>query len=221
VGAEPRTVLSTTATVSGRWSTPPRAAATDRSASERIPHVIGGDVRKHLGVLGALGGVVAGSEERFETWYRAERPRVLAALTIVTGDRDLAMEATDEAFARAYERWRRVSAMTNPTGWLYRVALNQVRRLARRRAFESRLRFRLASPPPDAMVSSDVDLWAAIGALPNRQRHALVLRYVADLPEVEVSRIMGITRGAVSSAASKARSNLEQGLGPVQVEEPR
>jgi RNA polymerase sigma-70 factor (ECF subfamily) len=155
-------------------------------------------------------------------WYRANRPRVLAALTMVTGDRELAVEATDEAFARAFERWRRVSAMTNPTGWTYRVALNRVRRLARRRAFESRLGARHASPPADAPISADVDLWAAIRALPARQRQALVLRYVADLPEVEVARIMRITRGAVSSAVSKARSNLEQRIGgPVQVEEPR
>jgi RNA polymerase sigma-70 factor (ECF subfamily) len=155
-------------------------------------------------------------------WYRANRPRVLAALTMVTGDRELAVEATDEAFARAFERWRRVSAMTNPTGWTYRVALNRVGRLARRRAFESRLGARHASPPADAPISADVDLWAAIRALPARQRQALVLRYVADLPEVEVARIMRITRGAVSSAVSKARSNLEQRIGgPVQVEEPR
>lgn len=64
----------------------------------------------------------------FEQWYRTEHPRLLASLTLVSGDPDLAGEAVDEALARALERWERVRAMDSPGGWVYTVALHQLRR---------------------------------------------------------------------------------------------
>src|SRR5687767_12579604 len=82
--------------------------------------------------------VVDGAVAGFETWYVSEHPRVLAALTWVAGDPDVAADATDEAFARAYADWRRVERMASPGGWVYRVALNVVRRRMRRAAFEQR-----------------------------------------------------------------------------------
>lgn len=76
---------------------------------------------------------------QFDTWYREEYPRVLAALTVVIGNGDVAADATAEAFVRAYERWDRVSRMLSPGGWLYRVALNVARRRARRLSLEREL----------------------------------------------------------------------------------
>ena len=82
----------------------------------------------------------------FETWYRAEHPRVLAALSVVARDPDLAQEVAAEAFARALQRWERVGEMDSPGGWTYRVALNVLRRRARRAALERRLLSRVAPP---------------------------------------------------------------------------
>ena len=45
---------------------------------------------------------------------------------------------------------------------------------------------------------------AAIRALPDRQREALVLRFYLDLSEEETARAMKISRGAVKSATSRA-----------------
>lgn len=63
-------------------------------------------------------------QQRFVDWYRLEHGRLLATLVAVTGEPDVALDATDEAFVRAYERWRLVGAMESPAGWTYRVALN-------------------------------------------------------------------------------------------------
>src|SRR5262245_47817259 len=75
----------------------------------------------------------------FEQWYRAEHPRLLAALVVACGDEHLAQDVTAEAFARALAAWRRVSVMDEPSGWTYRVAINVLRRRARRAATEARL----------------------------------------------------------------------------------
>ena len=55
----------------------------------------------------------------FGAWYRAEASRMTASLGVALGDRDLAEEVTAEAFARAWARWDRVSAMASPNGWVY------------------------------------------------------------------------------------------------------
>ena len=45
---------------------------------------------------------------------------------------------------------------------------------------------------------------AALRRLPERQREALVLRYYLDLSEAEIAATMGISRGTVKSATSRA-----------------
>ncbi|MGH9122315.1 MAG: hypothetical protein ACRDYC_10290, partial [Acidimicrobiales bacterium] len=47
----------------------------------------------------------------FVSWYRLEGTRLVNVLTLALAEPDLAKEAADEAFARAYERWPRVSSM--------------------------------------------------------------------------------------------------------------
>jgi RNA polymerase sigma factor (sigma-70 family) len=140
----------------------------------------------------------------FEAWYLREHPKVMAALTWVAGDPHVAADATDEAFARAYANWRRVGQMVSPGGWVYRVALNVVRRRMRRAALEQRL----LEPPLDIAHVVDREIWAAVHQLPERQRVAVVLRYLLDLPEKEVAAAMGISRGTVASALGAARQRL-------------
>ncbi len=117
-----------------------------------------------------------------------------------------------EAFARAYARWRRVSAMRSPEGWVVRVAVNQVRGGFRRRATERRKAHLIAGPDVAAPPDVDGALWAEVGRLPDRSRTAVLLRYVADLPERDVAAVMGVSRGTVATTLSRARSTLAERL---------
>jgi RNA polymerase sigma factor (sigma-70 family) len=53
---------------------------------------------------------------------------------------------------------------------------------------------------------------AALKALPNRQRQALVLRYYADLSEAQIAKAMGISHGAVKSHTARGMAALRAGL---------
>jgi len=151
----------------------------------------------------------------FGGWYQASHPRLVAALTVAAGSVEVAEDVTAEAFVRAYERWDRVRGMGSPDGWLYRVALNLLRRRARRLAFERDL-LRRAQPEPAAPAALAPEVWQAVGALTERQRTAIALRYLLDLPEAEVARAMGIARGTASATLATARRR----LGDLLVEEP-
>lgn len=144
----------------------------------------------------------------FESWYLREHPKVVAALTWVAGDAHVAADAADEAFARAYANWRKVAKMGSPGGWVYRVALNVVRRRMRRSALEQRK----LEPPAEVTHAVDQEIWAVVQQLPERQRVAVVLRYLLDLPEQEVATAMGISRGTVASTLAAARKRLAEWL---------
>jgi len=150
----------------------------------------------------------------FDVWYRAEHRRVAAVLVALSADPDVAEDATDEAFARALDRWSEVAGMDRPEAWVVTVALNCLRRTLRRRTLERALwRRRPPERGADQLALPRPELWAAVRALPERQRLAVVLRYVADLPEADVAAVMGVSRGTVAASLSAARGRLADALG--------
>lgn len=144
----------------------------------------------------------------FASWYQASHGRVATTLALVTGDADVARDAADEAFARALERWHRVGQMQSPTGWTFRVALNVARRRLRRRSLETALHQRQAPAGVLEMQPVDHELWQLVAQLPPRQRTAVALRYVADLPEAAIAEAMQIAPGTVSATLHAARKRL-------------
>ena len=151
----------------------------------------------------------------FDGWYRAEHPRLLGLLTVVAGDADVAREVTAEAFVRALERWDRVAEMESPAAWTYRVGVNLLRRRLRRAAFEKRLFAEKAAPVPSPAI--EPELWDAVRALPVRQRTAVALRYVCDLPQEEIAAVMNVAPGTVSATLTAARRRLAAELRPLEV----
>ncbi len=155
----------------------------------------------------------------FEHWYVGEHARLFASLFVLSGDRDLAEDATDEALSRALQHWDRVREMESPGGWVYQVAVNRLRRVARRRALEQRLLRRLG--PRTAAPGPAGEVWDLVRSLPDRQRTAVVLRYLADLTESDIATAMGVTRGTVASTLADARRSLAAVLTePQAAEEP-
>jgi RNA polymerase sigma-70 factor (ECF subfamily) len=156
---------------------------------------------------------VGADGETFERWYRSEHPRLMAAVTVAAGSRELAQDVVSEAFARAFERWERVSIMESPSGWVRQVAVNVMRRRFRRAALEERLLRRERRPdaePPSYAIQPE--LWAAVAALPSRQRAVVALRIVLDLSQEETASLLGIRPGTVSAALTAARRTVANEL---------
>ena len=133
----------------------------------------------------------------------------MVSLSLAFGDRDLGQEAADEAIVRAFEEWNEVRDMKSPNGWTYRVGYNVARRKVRRRAMERRLLLR-GRPEDDAAPAGE--MWLVVAELPERQRHAVVLRHLGQLGEAEIGSVMGITRGTVSATLRTAYASLKTSL---------
>lgn len=150
----------------------------------------------------------------FEDFYRAEYSKVLRSTQVACGNSDLAAEATQEAFSRAFARWWTLRDRDWAVGWVITTSLNYCRRHSSRALKGLRLARQLAehTAVPAAEREAGLDLEEGIRGLAHRQRQAVVLYYVADLPVYAVAEAMGIGEGAVKSHLSRARQNLRDRL---------
>lgn len=144
----------------------------------------------------------------FAEFYRAEFPQVYRAAYLVTADRQAAFDLTQEAFERAYSRWRRLSREEWAGGWVMTTALN----LAKRRRPET-ASAAAGEPTSSGEPGTDrVDLVRALRLLPFRQRQALVLHYVGDLHPRAVARVMDVSEGTVKAHLAQGRAALRRKL---------
>jgi RNA polymerase sigma factor (sigma-70 family) len=157
--------------------------------------------------------------DSFGGFYETARDRVVAGLAVFCGDWDAAGDAASEAFTRACERWRRVSAMERPEGWVYQVGVNVLRRHHRRAAIEQRALGRLAGSVSVFLPEVDESLWEAVRQLPDRERQAVALKYVVGLTQAEIAAVMKIAPGTVAATLTHARARLAALLGEVEVSE--
>ena len=147
----------------------------------------------------------------FDAFYESEYPRLLRVLSAADVSAD---DALQEAFTKAALDWSRISQYDDAAGWVRHVAVRRIldeRRSSRRkRAALERLE---AVREPDATDrDATLDLAAAIGRLPARQRVALSLFYLGGLTSAETGEAMGISAGAVRFHLHEARARLREHL---------
>jgi RNA polymerase sigma-70 factor (sigma-E family) len=128
---------------------------------------------------------------------------------LLVGDRASAEDIVQDAFLGLFRRWERLPDTSAPLAYVRVSVLNGCRTALRRRS-RARSVVHFVEPPADsaeavALLSEEQRAVAgALRRLPERQREALVLRYYLDLSEAEIAAAMGISRGTVKSATSRA-----------------
>jgi RNA polymerase sigma-70 factor (sigma-E family) len=162
-----------------------------------------------------VSGVQVDPEQEYAELFVLLWPRLFRMAAAVAGDHQLAEDAVQTAFAKAYASWARVCAADQPEAYLRRMVLNEVlgsRRTgwARRERTSEVVEDRRAVAAPDGGVVERDSVWAAVRALPPRQRAVVVLRYYEDLSEKQIASVLGCSRGTVKSQASAALANLRR-----------
>jgi len=150
---------------------------------------------------------------RFDTFFEEEHDRLFKALYFVSGNRHDAEELMQDAFLKLWERWDdpRVS---DPTGYLFRVALNGFRSRHRRAA----VAIRKAIPVPEARDDYlDAEIRADVRQLllrvTPRQRAALVLVDLLGYPSEQAAQILRVRPGTVRTLATQGRRALRAAEG--------
>ena len=160
---------------------------------------------------------VAAPSERvtaFEDLVEAESASLYGALCLIARDRFEAEDVMQEAFLKVWELWDRVRVMEDPTGYLYRTALNLYRKRLRRASLAVRRAIRLAPPRDElAEVESRDAVVRALAELTSRQRMSVVLVDLLDHSSEEAARVMGIEAATVRVLVSKGRAALKRNAG--------
>jgi RNA polymerase sigma factor (sigma-70 family) len=131
---------------------------------------------------------------------------------------DEAEDCFQETFIAALRAYPRLRADSNLGGWVMTIAHNKAldcHRSRGRRALpvadpaetdgRSVARERVCERDAGVVSGRDETLWDAVGGLPERQRSAVMLRFVGDLPHREIAAAIGCSEAA-------ARRSLHEGL---------
>ena len=162
---------------------------------------------------GGSGG--AAPDTDFDDLFRSVWPRAVLTARRIVGPGGDPESLAAEALTRAYDRWPSVRRHPAPEAWVLRVTINlsldRSRHQARIVAGAG-----LGRTDPEAMQGEPVEgfddativrlaLCAALRELPEKQRHAVALRYLGGCVEEDIAASMKISPGTV-------KTHLKRGL---------
>lgn len=145
-----------------------------------------------------------------EALYRKRHAHFVRVARAITGDRERALEAVQEAFAEAVRTRRSFRGDGALEAWVWRAVVNAARKALRRPLVEV-----VTGPEPHAELaapSGSHELAPVISALPERQRLVVFLRYYADLDYRTIAEVLDIELGTVSATLSAAHTIVRRAL---------
>jgi len=172
---------------------------------------------------------VKGDESACADLVAAHQRTVFNLAFHLLGDRDEALDLSQEVFLRVFRTLSRFRGRSALRTWIYRIVVNQARN--RQRWWRRRRRADLVSLDdhlkhcgeieatsevlPDRLLASKetaVRIWAAMERLPFDQRTALVLREIDGLRYEEIAYSLDVAVGTVKSRLTRARQALREEL---------
>lgn len=140
----------------------------------------------------------------FQTLVEQHRTAVWGYVVSLVGPND-APDLYQDTLLSALRAYPSLRDATNLRSWLLSVAHSRVVDRARGRA----RRPEVLGDVPDRGTTFEVDgddaIWTLVAQLPDKQRHAVVLRFVGDLPYADIAELAGTSEAA-------ARQNVRAGL---------
>jgi RNA polymerase sigma-70 factor (sigma-E family) len=149
--------------------------------------------------------------------YRAHGLALVRTAVLLVGDRPTAEDVVQDAFAGLYRMSHRLSSPDKALAYLRVSVVNGCRSVHRAR----RAWLRRVSQHEPAVWSAEAAVMAredsrlvlqAVARLPRRSREVLGLRYYLGLADTEIAEALGVSRGTVSSTASRALAVLAREL---------
>jgi RNA polymerase sigma factor (sigma-70 family) len=140
----------------------------------------------------------------FQRFLDAHAADVHRFLVSAAGAQD-ADDCFQETFLAALRAWPTLRSDENLRGWVFTIAARKAVDAHRARGRRPLPTDALPDEPSSPVALHDDELWDRVRALPPKQRTAVVLRYVVDLPHADIADALG-------SSEEAARRNLHEGL---------
>jgi RNA polymerase sigma-70 factor (sigma-E family) len=167
------------------------------------------------------------ADEALEALYAAHWQRLVRLAVMLLHDQGAAEEVVQDAFVAMHTKWARLHHPDKALAYLRQSVVNRSRSRLRHLSVVHRYAARERPPRPESGADHTTyelerreTVLDALRDLPRRQREVLALRYYVDLSEAEIAEVLGISRGAVKSHASRGAAALRSALGPA-LEEQR
>jgi RNA polymerase sigma-70 factor (ECF subfamily) len=166
---------------------------------------------------GTLSSAVAGDEAAFARIVASYDDEMYRVCLAICRDQTIAADAVQSAWAIA---WRKLASVRDPGSvrpWLVTVAVNEARKLLRKRG--RRLEVEQVGDIPDQYSTADpatgvatMDLIAALERLKPDDRALLILRYMAGFDATEIASALGISPDAVRQRLKRLMDRLREDL---------
>jgi RNA polymerase sigma-70 factor, ECF subfamily len=169
-----------------------------------LAHLVGVNEAYQAEALTARSADVAGLSSLYHEAYH----RFVRVAEAITRDPEEARDAVQEGFSNALRELDRFAGRGSFEGWVWRCVTNAAR-MSRRKS-----RIRSLAPLREAAARAEpvLPLLEEIGALPERQRLVLFLRYFADLPYDGIAEALEISPGTVAATLHAAHRALRKTL---------
>jgi RNA polymerase sigma-70 factor (sigma-E family) len=135
--------------------------------------------------------------------YRVHYGRLVRLAYLLTGHAAVAEELVQDAFVATHRTGDR---LRDPYLYVRRAVVNRCRSWGRRYTVE---RTHRPQPPDPAELAAD-EMWDALGALTERQRTAIVLRFYEDMPDDRIAAVLGCRQATVRSAIHRGLQSLRR-----------
>ena len=149
-----------------------------------------------------------------ELLYQARLPYFTQVARAITGDRERAVEAVQDAFVGLLKNRRGFRNDGPLEAWAWRAVVNAARNATRRPLVE----VGRADESQYAVADEVAELAPLIAALPERQRLVLFLRYYADLDYRAIAVALGVEVGTVSATLAAAHAGLRKKVRKVETD---
>ena len=157
--------------------------------------------------------VGAAAPEAFEAFVAREQAALLRLAVLLAGDRGHAEELVQTALLKTYRHWGRIVRAGDPSAYVRRVVVTTHTSWRRRLASTEQVVETLPDRPGPTAPEDDEELRTALRALPPRMRAAVVLRFYADLSELQTAQLMGCSQSTVNTQTARGLTRLRAALG--------
>jgi RNA polymerase sigma-70 factor, ECF subfamily len=149
--------------------------------------------------------------DEIEQVYRGQLPEYRRVAAAILGDRELALDAVQDAFATAVRQRATYRGDGSLEAWLWRIVVNATRDQHRgRRPAASELADEPTVRDNGSAAEPRERVRAALSLLPERQRLVLFLRYYADLDYGAIADALDISTGTVGATLSSAHASMSR-----------